>query len=1328
MDSPFIDIPVREIQSFNQWNNEDEIANKSPLLDPLQVKGFLRVNEEISSENFEEYLVPSASESSTENFSGEMDDYQSDKLSFHETDATNEEYETERTSYYEHDLPAIKSKNDDELNRNYSEDLGWGNYIYEINDLLLKATKQSNKTLFSASFISAVIEWKRQNGFSVWNMNGTIDLETWKTMAASIGVAPLIFSINDAYAKMGLSGLGLSFDAFKFACNGYRKLDKQGQLKNNKILSIADFTQSSNNKRLYLLDLAGHRILLQTKVAHGANSVKRGDPKDKATLFSNIDGSHQSSLGFYITQETFTMRDHIDSKGKPHKRGYSLYIKGMEKGFNDLARKRSIWIHPAEYVDESSTSTTDTSWGCPAIDFKVRTFVIDTIKEGTCFFIYFNDPDYLGKSLLLPDSSFGVPVKFSHEYENEHELDYEETPCNMVDEFYDEPPENENEYDDEAIENLLDNEFNVDPKYGVTDYLNVSAVKDSSLLTGVFIPAGFVDTGKVDMVIYLHGQFKNGNKNNGIEYYWGTYANIRCHFYNSQRNAILLAPILCSDPQDPNWHKHCDNHSPILLRNKNGLDDFVAACFTELKSKKCLQASAQPNRIILAAHSAGGCILSKILGATNTLLDNVIECWGFDCLYGYSFNTWLSDPKNAAKIFYHYWAWSCKHADNSCPKVNGMRLAKLYPGNFKNIDPGSKVPHPQIIEHAWINEINKRTWFDPISSAAVVPELNESSFESENDEYDIYNEDEFIENDEVLEYSDEAEYYETYNSEMNRYKHEEDIEGEDEDEVEDNQYEEAESEDSVNIDFQIPQERLKKWRDRYIPLLDKQKSRDKNDLTNFIFWDLHPDIKTRGDGKLVKSDSEKLKREWKDIYDQIVSPYLLTYSILPSCFSPGKNKQLPGMSPESVQYLALEGGGGRGAVYIGAIMALEKQGILPISRNKIKGISGSSAGAITAFLLSLGYTGSQIQDELFLQKNLPPVFTNFINDIEPGCFRMITKDLKATYRKPRVNEVSKNFEDADLALIKNIFESLKSKHPYLSTLAQPLVEVLEKNLPKIIFSSLDLLMIYLLKMGAPMIGNALYKLDMGTKIPSIYNLLHDGGYFTGLGVRQILQTRFNEFNRTKDNRYDSNINFEQFLRLTGVDLKITGTNITQGFGAYFSAETTPEFPVIEAVGISGCFPFVFKPVFVESDKPIMDRFKIYDERKHGYKDKTLYGFWADGGIANNLPLHAFDEGEILNKNVLALRLTPPKKNRSNLLQMTNPTTVRNFTLDYYTNLLAMLTDSSESSQIRTGAEAYQTIDLETGSLETTDFTPNPAIWGAYSSMAFAKVSAYFEGR
>ena len=233
---------------------------------------------------------------------------------------------------------------------------------------------------------------------------------------------------------------------------------------------------------------------------------------------------------------------------------------------------------------------------------------------------------------------------------------------------------------------------------GVTDYLNVSAVKGHAFKTGVFIPTYFKQSDKVDVVVYMHGLYKpHGDDQNGMSVYWNDYANIRAFFHSSNRNAILIAPTLSSNPQTENIFK-------------NGFDNFMYACLEELKAKNYLSPNAVLNQIILAGHSAGGSPISKILNSSSRVAQNIVECWGFDCHYGYDFSGWLKH--NPTKTFYHYWSYSCKdYNSNKCPRHNGEAYQKRY-SNFKNIEPQKTIGHQAVIEYAWQNEINQRQWFN----------------------------------------------------------------------------------------------------------------------------------------------------------------------------------------------------------------------------------------------------------------------------------------------------------------------------------------------------------------------------------------------------------------------------------------------------------------------------------------------------------------------------------------------------------------------------------------------------------------------------------------
>jgi hypothetical protein len=191
------------------------------------------------------------------------------------------------------------------------------------------------------------------------------------------------------YALVNLADNGLSMEIFQLALKGLHKLEVSGKLLKPTILTIADYSQSSNKKRLYVIDLLNKKLLFNTYVAHGRNT---GD--EYARSFSNKEGSLKSSLGFYITQ-SLIVGSHT---------GLALLINGVEKGFNDNATKREIIIHAADYATESfikKTGRLGRSFGCPSLPPDMLKPVVETIKEGSCLFIYNPDKQYISSSSLL---------------------------------------------------------------------------------------------------------------------------------------------------------------------------------------------------------------------------------------------------------------------------------------------------------------------------------------------------------------------------------------------------------------------------------------------------------------------------------------------------------------------------------------------------------------------------------------------------------------------------------------------------------------------------------------------------------------------------------------------------------------------------------------------------------------------------------------------------------------------------------------------------------------------------------------------------------------
>lgn len=193
----------------------------------------------------------------------------------------------------------------------------------------------------------------------------------------------------------------LDYKVFAKAYQGYSRLQAEQKLDGNKhVMTVCDYSMSSNEKRLWVIDLDEHKVLLNTYVAHG-----QGSGEEMVRSFSNIEGSHQSSLGFYVTGQTYS-----------GKHGYSLHLHGMDEGYNDAAYRRAIVVHGAGYVSSdfiAGTGRLGRSWGCPAVSNDVSKEFIDIVKEGTCLFIYYPQQDYLDKSYWLKSFSSEISAKAS---------------------------------------------------------------------------------------------------------------------------------------------------------------------------------------------------------------------------------------------------------------------------------------------------------------------------------------------------------------------------------------------------------------------------------------------------------------------------------------------------------------------------------------------------------------------------------------------------------------------------------------------------------------------------------------------------------------------------------------------------------------------------------------------------------------------------------------------------------------------------------------------------------------------------------------------------
>ena len=163
---------------------------------------------------------------------------------------------------------------------------------------------------------------------------------------------------------------------------------RSGAAVNPKTLTVIDYSRPSSQERLWVIDLTTRQLLYEELVAHG-----QGSGGFTATMFSNEPDTHRTSLGLFVTDDTYVGRN-----------GYSLRLDGLDKGINDRARERAIVMHGAPYVSEAfvrANGRLGRSWGCPAIRNDIAKEMIDRVKGGGLVFAYYPDAKWLSSSKFL---------------------------------------------------------------------------------------------------------------------------------------------------------------------------------------------------------------------------------------------------------------------------------------------------------------------------------------------------------------------------------------------------------------------------------------------------------------------------------------------------------------------------------------------------------------------------------------------------------------------------------------------------------------------------------------------------------------------------------------------------------------------------------------------------------------------------------------------------------------------------------------------------------------------------------------------------------------
>ena len=200
-----------------------------------------------------------------------------------------------------------------------------------------------------------------------------------------LSIAGILCAVSSAQAagpsqplvsKLLRQAPGLHAEALQMALESAHRAAERGFVRRSNLLTVIDYSIRSSEPRLFVFDVANKKLLFRELCAHGKNS---GD--DIAKFFSNEPGSLASSLGLFITEDTYVGHN-----------GYSLKLRGLDPGMNDMAEARAIVLHGAYYVSHEAVRALGRlgrSWGCPAVREEIAHKLIDTIRGGSAIFAYY---------------------------------------------------------------------------------------------------------------------------------------------------------------------------------------------------------------------------------------------------------------------------------------------------------------------------------------------------------------------------------------------------------------------------------------------------------------------------------------------------------------------------------------------------------------------------------------------------------------------------------------------------------------------------------------------------------------------------------------------------------------------------------------------------------------------------------------------------------------------------------------------------------------------------------------------------------------------------
>jgi len=149
------------------------------------------------------------------------------------------------------------------------------------------------------------------------------------------------------------------FDAAKASQKKYLRY-----VKNKRYIGIVNYNIPYTRERFWIYDIKQNKVIFRSRVSHAYHSGKR-----YAYKFSNKPNSYLSPKGSFVTLNTFDGTY-----------GYSMRIKGLERGINDNSLKRGIIFHPANGMTHSG--------GCFMLPDLIAEETFDKIKNGTLIYVH----------------------------------------------------------------------------------------------------------------------------------------------------------------------------------------------------------------------------------------------------------------------------------------------------------------------------------------------------------------------------------------------------------------------------------------------------------------------------------------------------------------------------------------------------------------------------------------------------------------------------------------------------------------------------------------------------------------------------------------------------------------------------------------------------------------------------------------------------------------------------------------------------------------------------------------------------------------------------